>query len=117
MRIYRVENVRGEGPYCANANLSKMWDEHNNSKSHPCPLADSMSPVAPWEIFGFDSIEKLQDWFHGFEEDLNVAGFAVNVYEVEEWRLNRGRKQVAFNRKMSSYVGAYSIRECHGQVE
>jgi hypothetical protein len=65
-----------------------------------------MAPVTPWEVFGFESMEKLHEWFRGFEEDLDRAGFSVSTYEIEEWRVKRGLKQVAFNVECATLVGS-----------
>ncbi|AKE44718.1 hypothetical protein AU106_gp087 [Sinorhizobium phage phiM9] len=121
MKIYRIENVTGEGPYsCApesRKNFSSMvfyTDPH--PYLHPLQEEDNLLREIWKRIFyndlrrnwrfGFDSVDQVILWFHaeGVFEALELDGFMVSEYEVPEGHYHLGEFQAIFEPFHSEFV-------------
>lgn len=104
MIFYRVENEHLQGPYCSDTNIMSYtvdtyhyygnYDKYLSD--HPNPRNDSkLSSI--WDIkyphgdyedylFGFESLEKLFQWFFLKEdiEFLTKNNFHVSIYETDD---------------------------------
>lgn len=100
--IYRVEHLSVKaqdpvvfaGPYGVSPVLnSNEWAEENSTRIRPTPTNDPLLIYAiadlngtPWTNYfcGFDSLEKLNNWFSRYElENLFKLNFAIVRYEAE----------------------------------
>jgi len=103
MKVWRVENAFGAGPYgfpSGPAVWAENPDDHENMRTHPTPSYDNM---VDWEIhpdrdaylFGFASLEDLRNWFSDTDLDrLYDLGFSIVQRETSD--VLYGGHQVAF---------------------
>jgi len=122
MKVYRVETVDGEGPYCV-ASPSKHFTKEKRSEVNihrPAPYNDSLLKEK-WDklggdcykfIFGFKSKKQLKEWFPPyalktlFEENSKLR---VSIYDASE--AIKGEKQVVFKEKSAVLVKSLKINE------
>lgn len=103
MRIYRVENEAGTGPYTNSwiddPILGDMFKKHNEDLDQfPNDERDFDIYLDRSLYFGFDSVAAAIRWFGGHFDDLHRAGYDVSEYEVDDNLVLVGRsgKQVVF---------------------
>lgn len=108
MLVYRYEHKEtGRGPYhSGNEDISEALADHNGSNRHPLPFDDGLNLDNCDLFFGFDSFEKLEEWFDGIHEILYFHGFFVSVYEVDiaHIQFSKSGRQVAFEKSFSELV-------------
>ena len=109
MIVYRLEK-NGRGPYglithCPDSCgglyelITEMQRAHDNS-DYPTPYEDGIDPILLREYYcGFNSLEKLHQWFRGFLERLQSYGFCINKYESDDVCLSASGKQLVFRLK------------------
>lgn len=117
MKIFRVEHPETKyGPYWVGPEYidlpkfrylrdlsDKIRDAHWND-DHPDIAEDIINiddcPPLSHIRCGFDSFEKLQQWFYGHTEALHQCGYKILVFEVNEYMILKCKsdKQVAFYR-------------------
>lgn len=101
-KIYRVENVYGDGPYTSGEDFTSMFMDHSISPNHPSAFYNGepleLVKDAPQYYCGFLFLEDLFDWFKGYIQLLYSRGFKIVVYQYPDEPLC-GKSQVAF--KMS----------------
>lgn len=111
MIVYRIEDANNGGPYNGDKRSevfnalpvlqSPSWDCPDR---HPMPRYDipewDACIVDRWRyLFGFSSIEQLQQWFNAEErETLSNIGFSIATFEVDACDVMLGGHQVAFNK-------------------
>ena len=104
MIVYRIEKENNIGPY----RVSDNWTNRNHaSKSHPNMFVDYFDLYADMVklsdyYFGFDSLEKVYDWFDEFElKKLKDIGFFISVYNIDSNFVLEGesKKQIMFKLK------------------
>lgn len=101
MRVYRVQDANGEGPYqsltwASWAFLEGVDPDGDRDKRWPTHGALDEVYDTGEVRFGFKSPEQLASWFNERERTaLEMAGFRVAVYDAP--RVWPGRKQVAFD--------------------
>lgn len=123
MRIYRVENTAGEGPY---ANRSP-WESdvpHDLEHGRPHPAAEmGRDWTDNWNAwigietrfereygegamrFGFDSTAALERWFREEERAaLRAHGYAMVVFECDDALVTRLPSQCVFPRPKATSV-------------
>lgn len=121
MRVYRVEDTNGIGPYSERHKLvehQELLDALNShclDNGHPgaCYLDEPFGNGGPTDYynyrFGFSDMEQLNNWFSPQEQELlNDAGFVISVYEGKEVLM--GRHQVAFKRGLSKLIERVKLR-------
>lgn len=117
MKIFRVEDIDGKGPYTTGCVPYFM----DSDTDHPGPLYDSQQLKEAWtnlhhsdrrvHYFAFVSLPQLQDWFSLITVDW-VQDFAINVYDVPDEYVHIGNKQLIYKATESELI--YSI--CKGCV-
>lgn len=108
MIVYRVEK-NGVGPYRdTQVDLQAMYNRHNFSHKHKPPVIDCGRDPEEEEVCGFDSLQKLQRWFHGFRLPLKRLGFKIYVYEAEP--TIEGNQQLLFKDKESILIKTLVLR-------
>lgn len=117
MLVFRLEADNGLGPYANFNSLPGVVEAIRKTGSfgdmdrRPLPKKDGIEEITSKHFFGFESIEKLHEWFG---EDLTAytdAGFVVNCYDVREERVVKGNRQVAFVRAGSKLIGPVFSQE------
>lgn len=119
--VYRVEHtIFGMGPYQvrrfsdAPARLfdfavemceAHSWYSGEGEDPWPSTREDGMERDEA-DYCGFESIERMREWFAGYGERLSAQGFVVNLYAVPGDYLQRGttRRQVLFQKEHASLV-------------
>lgn len=99
MRVFRIETIDdGKGPYMNFDIDASSWQlqDHN---SLPTPLQDDIEGFRDYHSCGFESLDKLYQWFI-LEEINNLLslGFVIAEYEVDDCHVIKGNMQVAFNK-------------------
>lgn len=100
MKIYRIENLSGKGPY---SKASVVWREYS-SKPRPVPEDDGEELKKLYEsadfikhICGFKSLKQLFYWFSPRElGKLKKMGYYIVEFEVERGEVKFGKHQVMF---------------------
>ena len=113
--MFRVEKLDGTGPYFSgDADLEQMMFSHGDAE-HPSPADDPMlGGIYPDEVCGFPTLCALEEWFSGYEDPLDAAGYQIAVYTVELQRVRYGKSQAVFVRDADMMpvrtmpVGAYN---------
>lgn len=100
MKVYRIENSEGVGPYRSDEFmdlLDEMKNAHCDEETHPNLLHDGLADVwSEAHICAFDSMKKLSRWFNGYLPLLLSLGFKVKSYETSEYHYGLSRKQLIF---------------------
>lgn len=131
MRIYRIEDSRGLGPYHESSPMLRVWrwgaeGPFDIAGKHPSPDHDSglrnwwLAHVtrAPDEEtldairFGFASLEQLHAWFYNDDwfTSMDKNGFHLRIYDVSDDNVIKGRAQVIFYKDAAKLVGAESLK-------
>lgn len=114
MKIYRYEHPElGAGPYnSACHQLECMGKIHNSSPAHPLPTDDFLlfeMWISETVFFGFDSLDKLNQWFDGFHDIIRDAGYLIFEYDVPPRLVIFGRsgRQVVFKKNKSKFLRSF----------
>jgi hypothetical protein len=105
MRVYRIENDNGLGPY--NGRGSLPYSVLGGScHRQPAPIDDGFDWCwrKPDYHFGFATLDQLFDWFGDILEHLDRYGFSLTVWEVDESHINHGRRQLAFSKPAATLI-------------
>ena len=108
VRVYRLEDANGEGPY--NSNLLdpdyrlQMSGSHSFDSTHPTSSAEGFGFPYVHEYFAFLSMTDLFRWFGGYLKPLMERGVSIGVYEVDSSEVRIGTRQVLFNKTLSIKV-------------
>ena len=105
--VYRIENDNGIGPYqydwvvkqgTISVSSLDLTLNHNDSK-HPSAYDDRLM-ILHNSVFGFISMERLNEWFVDWKLYLHMAHFHIGVYLVDEETIQFGlsRKQIIFKK-------------------
>lgn len=117
VKIYRVENIRGEGPFI---NVSHAMDG-----SHPTPHADpgfdkekleSFLPYHghPNKLFGCRSRHLMKNWI-AYPKLLKQEGFVVRKYLVKPQAVIKGKYQSIYDKTSAKMVKEFCPTEfCKG---
>ncbi len=141
MLFYRIENLKGEGPYinCCEMSLMKWlelydvfsvgdnrWEEYMDR--HPSPggkdsrIKDCLSYRTNGEdfIFGFNNLNKLKQYFFLKEEIeyLSYFNFGIRVYDIQEKKDSYfvSKYQMIANKKLISPIEYMSLTEVFGEI-
>lgn len=122
MRIFRVQDAKGYGPY-QNARywehemreIFKGNDEHR-ARKHPTPYAEGkLGYIASDEVCGFRSLTSFRQWFskrvlRAFLRH-NPKGYALYEYEVPREAVRVGERQVLVLRsQLGNPVAIHDLR-------
>lgn len=101
-KIYRYENLHGEGPYqggaCENAIIRDEFDWHVESLQHPGIYLDSrLKFVSGYHKCAFETVEDLHNWFRPhIRRELSKMGYSVVQYWVTELGATKSGRQVYY---------------------
>ncbi len=109
MKVYRIEDENGNGPYTSKKNRAfseRLIFSHCNPAEHPGPFTDGLEDVL-WRsqypnsqlLFGFLSEVQAFDWFYDFWDELSDNGFVLVEYEAELYWSGNSGKQILFFRE------------------
>lgn len=122
LRIYRVEDTAGNGPFCSGLihayadaaeaahllGLEADWPGNYYAARNATADADNLNPRALHHIkFGCLSFADLRYWFPspcGLEA-LHALGVGIAVWEAAPGSVERGTRQVAFDSAKSTRLG------------
>lgn len=129
MRVFRLEDKRGQGPYRGDipkrvVKLTKIrvfpstryvdLVGMSTDDNHPAPLYDNMrgyrNHISYQYKFGFNSIEQYTAWFYdsGWRKEFARLGLVVTEYEIRDNHVALGDHQVAFVRRYAKKVAVHS---------
>lgn len=115
MRVWRIENDAGEGPYCAtagpvsNAEGYRITHAHADS-GHPSPWDDGMDEFRRHQhVCGLPTLCSVREWFAGWFDPMHSQGFRLSVYDVPGEAVLVGGRQVAFDRDKAKRVKSFSL--------
>lgn len=112
MRIYRIEDKNGLGPYAGGA-MSRA-EYGYEPKRHPSPVDDGIN--YSHDIYaGFPSLTKCYYWFVDtwIRQYLRQHGYKIGVYECPGHYVQHGQRQVAFVKAMAMKVEEMEIEDVH----
>lgn len=110
MKVWRVENDRGEGPYMSDLRFEDAMQGHNQSHDHyrRHPIARTHRNFTNGGKYGFSSRRDLDAWFGFFGkrgyDTLRLHGFRIAVYDVPACDVDDHYTQVIFNEIHASFV-------------
>lgn len=79
MKVYRMENARGIGPFYGS--ILDLWDAQ---VKHPTPYAWNPIPTfTPKDKFAFTRLDTLEFVFEGYLDELREAGYSIVELDVE----------------------------------
>lgn len=117
MRVYRLEDRDGEGPYRSPYTdlRQQMMDEHDNewrgneyqSTKHPSAGRDFLWFQAGVDYCGFASPGEVSRWFEGYLDGLLAEGYVIAEYEIDPAKVKHGREsdQLAFPLREAERIG------------
>ena len=97
--VFRVEKLNGDGPYAddADSNVISHMNAVHGDADHPDPSEDPMlDGINPDESCGFATLCDLEDWFSGYEDVLDHAGYGITVYSTRREFVRYGKNQCLF---------------------
>ena len=112
--MFRVEKPCGAGPYVGNEDdpaLAHMFAVHGD-EDHPDPFDDSMlEGIYPDEVCGFPTLCGVEEWFAGYEDPLDAAGYQIAVYSVPlpHQNVRYGDKQAVFVKSAATLVRTFPL--------
>ncbi len=106
IRIYRVENFAGRGPYGLNIYEFQEMEEAHCDERHPNLFFDFGLWNAEDLVFAFPDISNLKNWFSGYENVLKFREYSISVYEIKknDFILGKSGKQLIFDKKTAIFI-------------
>ena len=129
MKVYRVEDSEGEGPYGDDDSwcpTPKMLERHHRSPKTPSPERDGgylpfwlgVPPgmYIPYKTvnshFGFRTLKQLRSWFTPTaRRNLSKCGYVLSVYEAPDEYVHLGNHQLVFWLEGSEKVDELDLSE------
>jgi hypothetical protein len=126
MKIYRVEDVNGDGPYNGRNSISFMqlmmagyadsmeaWNDH--APRYELPIWASLDREDSRKfLFGFSSLDKLKIWFDARMRALYAGrGFLIAIYEVANPDVVECSTAQCVFPEDAKRVGALDLRDFH----
>lgn len=94
MKVYRIEDSAGYGPYRGRHDMS-AWSRRDHNDWHPTPLMEGL-PISG-RLCGFKSLYYLKKWFTPHElMRLKRLGYSIKKVEAKE--VCYGKNQLTFKR-------------------
>ncbi len=111
MKIYRVENNNGIGPFASLGSIYGTEDEQMYYDMVNAHIGHSRNHISPpyWTVikklsFGSQTIEHLAEWFtKDILDILTKHGYAVSVYKVKDVE-SISSNQIAFKKSNAILV-------------
>lgn len=120
MKVYRIENTEGKGPYngsltCKNKEVLHTLSNHDGHYS-PMYYNAKGQRIDLWSehchmCCGFTSLGKLLDWFWSTDvlEMLRNNGYFVAIYDCPRWAVLVQSDQVAFDKKEAKLLETINL--------
>lgn len=123
MHVYRIEHIAtGGGPYTMLKHSEGGYPETSvameisnftsNRVTHPTPRNDGIKAYmfygSEWSC-GFESIAKMDAWFKNVYDLLAENYFNVIVYEVDKEHVQKGNRQLIFDKTKALMVNTKMI--------
>lgn len=106
MKVYRVENDAGDGPFHTDEVHDAYYILHDGmTNRHPAPRNDGLSDFDYNMVFGVTSKKMLRHWFGHCPNNLAEAGFHIRQFDVPATHVRKGSVQVAFVRDKAAIIG------------
>lgn len=109
MEFWRVETVKGEGPYSTRA---AIWCDN---AYHPTPEKDGLKAVECHEIFGFKNLVHLKSWFSEdcmkTLDEFDSETFVVTLYEGTDTAIRHGGHQAVADKARLEYRWSVPVSE------
>lgn len=97
MRIFRVENSKGQGPYRVKGTRAYRLSQKHADVTHPIPPIEWRQKLLHQEVFGFASLNQAFNWFDWEDcTSLGRARYYLSEYEVDDTFVTLFDKQCAF---------------------
>jgi len=113
MKVYRIENSSGLGPYQGSDDYREAWanSNHNHQENTPKPSLEGI-PFSYELFFGFRDKQQIKGWFTP-EELIKISklGFTLNLYEAHISNTHSTKTQVAFRVKLATKLETLDIIE------
>jgi len=123
MRIFRVEDLTGDGPYSQSGPLYGQFrhdepnplkrTEQHHSPFENDPLRDMLLRLGGFTsyVYGFDSKGQAREWFsrERWRKAMALAGFYLTEWEVDPGDVIEGYKQVMFIRGKGTLIARHSL--------
>lgn len=121
MKVYRIEDSEGIGPFVRCTGVVRYWDKTLEDQeadpsvngvspySHPNPSAEFGKQIGSSYYCSFKDIEQLLRWFpHGpGREKMQEADFKLRIYETEDYM--EGKRQVVFKKSTAIPIGLLDL--------
>jgi len=109
--VFRVEDAVGAGPYSSTSPFLAAMNATHGGADHPSPDEDPLlQGIYPDENCCFATLDGLEEWFAGYEDDLAEAGYEISVYTVPRENVRWGISQALFRREDRYPVRTMSMR-------
>lgn len=106
MKIYRVQNAHGIGPFQNEPVVHDMaihgrffrWRWSYIDEQHPSPWSDNLEDHLRKDnmVFGCPGITSFLHWFGPILDVMGELGFDVLEYDTTEYVVGKSQKQVLF---------------------
>lgn len=109
IKVYRVENEAGEGPYTAS--LSPGLNARSSSR-HPTIQEEGQFLIDLY-VFGFESLEALQNWFNAvslYTLEGHTSDWRITAYSVPLADTVIAEKQLTFDRDFAECLERIEIQ-------
>ena len=105
MRVYRIEDINGIGPYAG-------YEFNGCGGHHPTPDEEGFPDVCSDDYFGFDSLFQLCKWFGPVaRQRLATLKYEVAVYDVEDQDITgQSPYQVMFKKRNANIKSRMQLR-------
>lgn len=107
MKVFRIEDEHGQGPYhnwVMRAKLERHL-ENDSRSTHPDLWEDGIRRPNSDYYCGLKSVEALRQWFNDKElKALHRGGYQFAVYNVPTARTVQGARQLIFDKTRSKLV-------------
>ena len=107
MKVYRIQNSEGLGPYISTDTVKWRDADHYHGRDHlhPAPVYDGLTMGEfgrahreQW-VCGFLTMSDLYNWFSTAEIDaLGCLGFGITDHKANKDRMLIGEHQIMFER-------------------
>ena len=105
MKIYRLQDSDGLGPYCNFRLMECVTDKHNKDLDKwPSAQNDVVNFDYSIDLLGCTSITKLEEWFGKVTiRKAKKLGFYITCYEIDKCyvKFSFSGKQVAFDPELA----------------
>lgn len=111
MKIYRIENVEGDGPYSAKHEYKyELQDAHQSDQLRPGIRTDIPDFNKDVHFYGFQKYGHLISWFDGWLDKLKDQGFKLVKYKVPRKHVIKGTNQLVFEINKAKLLSRREIK-------